>query len=72
MAGGVDFQGATGASYTLTEDEEGKAISVRVSFTDDAGNAEELTSPATEAAQPPPVQPRCSPPSPAPPGWARP
>ena len=39
MAGGVDFQGATGASYTLTEDEEGKAISVRVSFTDDAGNA---------------------------------
>lgn len=52
MAGGVDFQGATGASYTLTEDEEGKAISVRVSFTDDAGNAEELTSPATEAVQP--------------------
>ena len=54
MAGGVDFQGATGASYTLTEDEEGKAIRVKVSFTDDAGNAEELTSPATEAAQPPP------------------
>ena len=39
MAGGVDFQGATGASYTLTEDEEGKAISVGVGFTDDAGNA---------------------------------
>ena len=57
MAGGVDFQGATGASYTLTEDEEGKAIRVKVSFTDDAGNAEELTSPATEAAQPPPPSP---------------
>ena len=44
-----DISGATGLSYTLTDDDEGKAIRVRVSFTDDAGNAESLTSAATGA-----------------------
>ena len=39
--------GATGSSYTLTEDDEGLTIKVRVSFTDDAGNEETLTSQAT-------------------------
>ena len=43
----VDLVGATGASYTLTDSDEGKAIKVRASFTDDAGNAETLTSEAT-------------------------
>ena len=48
-AGGNDIAGATAASYILTADEEGLAITVRVSFTDDAGNPESLTSAATEA-----------------------
>ena len=41
--------GATAASYRLTEAEEGSVVSVRVSFTDDAGYAETLTSAATVA-----------------------
>ena len=42
--------GSDNATYTLVADDEGKAIKVRVSFTDDAGNNEEtLTSAATEA-----------------------
>ena len=47
LADGADTTGATGQSYTLTDSDEGKAIKVRVSFTDDAGNAESLTSLAT-------------------------
>ena len=39
-AGGTDVPGAAGASYNLTKDEDGKAISVRVSFADDRDNAE--------------------------------
>ena len=48
VEGGVEtgIAGATSASYTLTGDDEGKNIQVRVSFTDDAGNSETLTSPA--------------------------
>ena len=41
--------GATNATYTLTASDEGKAIKVQVSFTDDADNEETLTSAATEA-----------------------
>ena len=36
-------------TYTLAGADEGKAIKVRVSFTDDAGNGETLTSAATDA-----------------------
>ena len=46
---GEDIAGATGATYTLADDDEGKVITVRVSFTDDAGNVETLTSAATDA-----------------------
>ena len=49
LADGAEIQGATTASYTLTDSEEGKAVSVRVSFTDDADNQETLTSAATAA-----------------------
>ena len=49
LADDVDISGATGASYTLTDSEEGKAIRVRVSFADDAGNDEALTSDGTQA-----------------------
>ena len=47
LADDVDISGATGDRYTLTDSEEGKAVKVRVSFTDDAGNEETLTSAAT-------------------------
>ena len=47
VANDEDIAGATGSSYTLTEDDEGKAITVRVSFTDDANNEESLTSDPT-------------------------
>ena len=47
VAGESDISGATGSSYTLTSSEQGKVIKVRVTFTDDAGNAESLTSAAT-------------------------
>ena len=48
-AGGADIDGATGASYTLTRNEQGQTIQVKVSFTDDRNNAETLTSVATGA-----------------------
>ena len=57
QADGADISGATGSSYTLTETEEGKAIRVAVSFIDDAGNAESLTSAATDAVAGPPPEP---------------
>ena len=41
---GADIEGAASSTYTMTGDDEGKAIQVRVTFTDDAGNAESLTS----------------------------
>ena len=49
QADDADINGATGATYTLTDSEEGKAIKIEVSFTDDAGNHESLTSGATDA-----------------------
>ena len=49
LADDTAIAGATGASYTLTDSDEGKAAKVRVSFTDDVGNSESLTSAATEA-----------------------
>ena len=43
----TDIQDATGTSYTLVDADEGKTIKVKVSFTDDAGHDETLTSAAT-------------------------
>ena len=59
----TDIQDATGFSHTLADVVEGNTIKVRVSFTDDAGNEETLTSGATAevaAAAPtdPPTAPR--------------
>ena len=48
LADGADIAGANATTYTLTADDEGSAVKVRVSFTDDAGNEEELTSAATD------------------------
>ena len=52
LADDTEVSGATGSGYTLVDADEGKAIKVRVSFTDDAGNVETLTSAATEAVAP--------------------
>ena len=54
MAGGADIDGATGSSHTLTPNELGQTIQVRVSFTDDADNRESLTSAETAAVAPTP------------------
>ena len=43
----TDIAGATDSTYTLVAADEGGTIKVRVSFTDDAANAESLTSAAT-------------------------
>ena len=51
LAEDTDIAGATGSVYTLADAEEGRAIKVRVSFTDDAGNEETLTSTATAAVE---------------------
>ena len=47
----TDIQDAMDSTYTLTDDDAGKTITVRVSFTDDADNEETLTSAATEVVQ---------------------
>ena len=49
LAGDSDISGATGITYTMADADEGKTVKVRVSFTDDGGNDETLTSAATEA-----------------------
>ena len=56
LAAAAEINGATASTYTLVAADAGKAVKVRVSFTDDAGNDEELTSAATSAvaAAPPP------------------
>ena len=45
----AEIAGATGSTHILADADEGKTIRVRVTFTDDAGNAESLTSMATTA-----------------------
>ena len=61
LADDADIAGATGSTYTLVEADEGKTVKVRVSFTDDGGNDETLTSAATDAvaAPEPPAKPTC-------------
>ena len=60
IAGDTDTPGARSSTYTLVSADEGKTIRVRVTFTDDEGNDETLTSAATVAvataspAEPPP------------------
>ena len=55
LADDAAISGATGSTYMLVAADVGKAIKVQVSFTDDAGNAESLTSAATTAAALPPL-----------------
>ena len=53
----AEIAGQTGSTYTLVDVDEGKTIKVKVSFTDDANNAESRISQATEAVAPPPNTP---------------
>ena len=46
-AAGEDISGATSATYTVVEADQGKYVRVQVSFQDDDGNAETATSDAT-------------------------
>ena len=57
LAGDAEINGATASTYTLADADAGKAVKVRVSFTDDAGNEESLTSAATGAVATPPNTP---------------
>ena len=48
----TDIPGATEATYTLVAEDEGHAVKVRVTFTDNAGYLETAISPATNAVRP--------------------
>ena len=49
----TDIGGATGSTYTVTAEDEGKGFKVRVNFTDNAGNEESVTSYALVASPSP-------------------
>jgi uncharacterized delta-60 repeat protein len=49
LADGVNINNATSTSFTLTQAQVGKAISVKASYTDQQGTAESVTSTATSA-----------------------
>ena len=57
LLNGAEIPEATDTSYTLVDADEGKTIKVKVSFTDDANNAESRTSAATVAVAPRPNSP---------------
>ena len=61
LADDAEIAGAAGSTYTLAAADEGKAIKVEVSFADDAGNDETLTSPATDAVVAEPLEPPAKP-----------
>ena len=49
LAGDAVIEGATGSTYTVVAGDVGNVLKVRVTFTDDAGNEESVTSQATAA-----------------------
>ena len=57
LRNGAEIPEATDTSYTVVDADEGKTIKVKVSFTDDANNAESRTSAATVAVAPRPNSP---------------
>ena len=56
LADDAAISGATGDTYTPVDGDEGKTIKVRVSFTDDKGNDETLTSAATATVEAAPTK----------------
>ena len=57
LRNGAEIPDATDTSYTLVDADEGKTMKVKVSFTDDANNAESRTSAPTGAVAPRPNNP---------------
>ena len=57
LADGSNIGGATGTTLLLTSSHQGKTITVQVSFSDDAGNSQSLTSAATLAVAAKPADP---------------
>ena len=53
LADDAAIEGATASTYTVAAGDVGKALKVRVTFTDDAGHEESVTSAATAAVQQP-------------------
>jgi hypothetical protein len=53
VSGGVDIPAETNSTYTLLASDEGKTVTLRVSYTDDFGTAESVLSPATNTVFPP-------------------
>ena len=49
LADDTDINEATSSTYTVQSTDDGKVIKVRVTFTDDEGNNESLTSAGTDA-----------------------
>ncbi len=49
LADDTEIDGVTGSTYTLQSSDNGKVIQVQVTFTDDVGYSESLTSEATAA-----------------------
>ena len=49
LADDAAIEGASASTYTVAAGDVGKTLKVRVTFTDDVGNEESLTSAATEA-----------------------
>ena len=47
MADGVAIQGATGPTYTVSAADKDKAISLNISYTDNRGNPENISTPST-------------------------
>ncbi|WP_048716426.1 VCBS domain-containing protein, partial [Cardiobacterium hominis] len=47
MADGVAIQGATGPTYTVSAADKDKAISLNISYTDNQGNPENISTPST-------------------------
>src|SRR5690606_22002324 len=63
QAGGLDISGATGATFIVTGDQLGKAITVVASYVDGQGASESVASSATAAVTNPPAPPVDPPPS---------
>ena len=52
LADGTDITDATNSTYTVTANDEAKSITVQVTFTDDAGHQESLTSAPLDTSRP--------------------
>ena len=52
LADDKDIEGAMDSTYEITEEDEGKTIKVRITYTDYAGNEKTLTSAATAPVKP--------------------